>query len=133
MARIFDVPPEWEQEYARFVASCPPHVAAVARRFDPWSLYRMKSTKQRVTVYSFGEKPDGSVTLTVAVTGRFNVVDFDRRVFGIEPDDLESCELPAPDEQVGTLLTDERDIKAYVDAIRPYVLAALAARAARGE
>jgi hypothetical protein len=52
----------------------------------------MKSTGQRVTLISFGEQEDGSVTLTVAITPRFNEgMIIAHEVFGIDPDDLEDC------------------------------------------
>jgi hypothetical protein len=125
MARFTEPTAEQEAGWKEWVASRPEPVRKVAERFEPWSLYRMKSTGQRVTLYSFGEANDGSaVTLTVNVTGQFNAVAFDRQVFGIDPDDLEPCDLPAPTEPTGTALTDEADIKAYVDATRPAVLAA---------
>lgn len=107
MARFYEPTAEQETEYREWIKSRPAHVRAVAERFEPWSLYRMKSTGHRVTVYSFGEGDDGSVTLTVAVTGEFNAVVFERQVFGIDPDDLVPCELPSTDEPIGAALTQE--------------------------
>lgn len=118
MARYVDPTPEQEAGYREWLAERPAHVRAVAERFDPWSLYRLKSSGHRVTVYSFGEEAGGKVTLTVNVTGEFNVVSFARRVFGIDPDDLEPCELPAPDEPVGAVLVQEEDIEAYIETRR---------------
>ena len=57
----------------------------------------MKSTGHRVTMYSYSENG----TVTVNVTGDYNVVVFERQVFGISPDDLEECDLPAPGEFLG--------------------------------
>lgn len=122
MARFYTPTQEQVDGWNAWVAQRPPHVRAVAERFDPWSLYRMKDGR-RVTVVSFGERPDGHVTLTVNISGEFNIVTFERSVFGIEPDDLEPCDLPPEGERVGALLTDEADIRAYVDAVRPHVLA----------
>ncbi len=117
MARIIDPTEEQEQGYREWVAARPPAVRAVAERFDPWSLYLLKTSNHRVTIMSFGEGIDGSVTLTVRVSGDYNAVMFERDVFGINPDDLTPCELPAPDEHTGALLTQE---EAYenIDAIR---------------
>lgn len=125
---------EQERGLADWVAERPPAVRAVAERFNPWTLYRMKSTGQRVTVVSFGE-PDhgGAVTLKVLVSGEFNVVIFDREVFGIKPEDLEECDLPQPGELLGTALTNEEAIDRFVDAARPFVLRDRAERIARGE
>ena len=38
-------------------------------------------------------------------------------MFGIDPDDLEECELPGPDEPVGAALTSEQ-VEANIDEIR---------------
>lgn len=62
----------------------------------------LKPTGQRVTIYSYSE--DG--TVTVNVTGEYNLTMFDTQVFGINPDDLEPCELP--DGPTGTLMTPEQ-------------------------
>ena len=97
MARFTEPTPEQEAGWKEWVAERPPVVRAVAERFEPWSLYRLKTTGQRVTIHSFSE--DG--TMTVLVTGDFNLLTFSRSVFGINPDDLEPCDLPAPDEFLG--------------------------------
>jgi hypothetical protein len=126
MTRLQEPSPEEEKAYKRWLRSRPKGVRKVAARIDPWTLYRLKTTGQRVTIYSFSEQKDGAVTLTVSVTGQFNPVVFDKNVFGISPDDLEPCEPPAPNELVGTLFTDDNEVEAYIDLIRPSVLAARA-------
>ena len=100
---------EQERSFAAWVAERPEVVRALIGRmkFDPWTLYRLKSTGHRVGVTSFGEVCDPKpgkppVTLTLCVSGRFNLVAFERNVFGIDPDDLEECDLPAADEPVGS-------------------------------
>lgn len=100
-----EVTPEMEAGWAAWVAERPPAIRKVAERFTPWKLYRMKSTKQRVTVYSISDTPTDPpvVTLTVNVTGEFNFVTHERQVFGIDPDDLEECDLPEPGERLGCL------------------------------
>lgn len=108
MARIMEPTPEQEQGYREWVASRPDMVRAVAERFEPWSLYRMKPHGQRVTVVSFGEEEDGRVTLTVSVSGDFNLTMFDRQVFGVDPDDLEPCELPGEDVPVGAMMSPDQ-------------------------
>lgn len=101
------------KEWRAWVRSLPPKPRAVAERFEPWRLYRLKDTGDRVTFYSVAD--DG--TLTVVVSGAFNVVVFDRRVFGIDPDNLEECDLPGPNELVGTLLTPDQ-VNDNLDAVR---------------
>lgn len=113
MARIGDPTKRQEKGWAKWVDSRPPAVRTIAERFNPWTLYRMKSTGQRVTVASFYE--DG--TISVNITGQFNQIAFDRNVFGIDPDDLMECDLPAADETVGTMLSGQ-EVEENVDAIR---------------
>ncbi len=85
-----------------WVAERPDNVKALATRFDPWTLYRLISSGHRVIVQGFDEGVDGTVSLRVMVSGEFNFVTFERSVFGISPDDLEECDLPGPDEPLGT-------------------------------
>ncbi len=114
MARIYEPTPEQEAMWNEWVAERPPAVREVAQRFEPWSLYRLKSSGHRVTIYSFTDEP---VTMTVDVTGDFNAVTFERRVFGINPDDLEPCELPSPDEPLGALMS-QGEVNENRDALR---------------
>ncbi len=93
---------EWVQGWEAWLADRPDNVREVACRFDPWTLYRLKTSGHRVIVQAFDEGVDGVVTLRVAVSGEFNFVTFERSVFGIRPDDLEECDLPASDEPLGT-------------------------------
>lgn len=102
-----------------WVAERPDAVRTVAERVKPWALYRMRSTGQRVTLCSLGEHDDGSVTVTVDVSGEFNLIVFGRRVFGISPDDLEECDIPATTEPLGAVLTNDTEVKAYLNAMRP--------------
>lgn len=92
-----------ERQFAAWVAERPDVIRALisARRFDPWTLYRLKTTGQRVYIISFSEPEEsgGKVTLRVVVSGKFNLVAFERGVFGIDPDDLEECDLPDPTPQ----------------------------------
>lgn len=102
MARFREPTQEEQDDWAKWVAERPEPIRKVAERFNPWSLYRPKTGGHRVTLYSLYEVEDGTVQMTVLVTGQYNVVAFERNVFGINPDDLEECELPPPDEPVGS-------------------------------
>jgi hypothetical protein len=113
MARIENPSKKQKAQWRKWVAERPRKVRKVAERFDPWSLYRMKSTGQRVTIRGFYE--DG--TLSVTVSGRFNLTLFERYVFGIDPADLEPCDLPGPTEAVGAMLTDG-EVEYNIDALR---------------
>lgn len=98
----------------------PAIIQALAARIPPDRLYCIKSTGQRVTLHSYSE----GGTVTVNVTGQYNLCAFDTQVFGLNPDNLEECDLPGPDEELGSMLIEESAIKAYVDEMRPAILAA---------
>lgn len=96
----------------------PAKVRLVAEKFPPWKLFRIASTGQRVTVYSVNEAKDSDdVTLTVSVLAKYNLVQFERNVFGISPDDLVECELPADSEQLGAALTQDQ-VQDNIDDLR---------------
>jgi hypothetical protein len=117
MARYMEPTPELEQLWQQFVESRPPNVRAVASRFDPWSLYRLRASGHRVPIYAFDEEQDGRVTMRVNVLAQFNCILFERRVFGIAPDDLTPCELPTAEELTGALL-DTAQAAVLIEAIR---------------
>lgn len=84
----------------------------LARRFPPYCLYRMKSTRHRVTIKGYSDNR----TLIVGVSGTYNAVMFNRIVHGVTPIDLEECDLPSPSEHLGATLTTEAEIAAYLKA-----------------
>ena len=116
--RIFEWDEEREKEWDEWVTARPPVIQDLCKRFPPYNLYRLKNTDHKVTLASYAE--DG--TLMVNITGEYNAVMFDRQVFGIEPNDLEECALPKPDEVLGTVLTEKDEIEAHINKIRPQVL-----------
>lgn len=79
------------------------------------SLYRLKTTGQRVILYSLSENG----TVTVSVLEKYNPERMppfggflDRNVFGINPADLEPCDLPdgaVPDNGADVEGGDEED------------------------
>lgn len=109
MARFMEPTATEEKGWKEWLASRPDNVRAVAERFEPWSLYKLKTTGHRCTIYSLGEADDGSITLTVSITGEFNQTFANRNVFGINPDDLEPCDLPGESEELGSLLGEVND------------------------
>ena len=115
MARFREPTPEERDAWDAWVAERPEPIRKVAERFDPWSLYRLKTSGHRVTLYSLYEVEGGAIQLTVSVTGQYNVVAFERNVFGINPDDLEECELPLPGEPVGNVDIPIERIKELMD------------------
>lgn len=88
-------------EWSEWVESRPEIVKEVARKLHPWKLYKFGD--HRVTLYSISE--DG--TVTVNVTGEFNSVVFERRVFGVNPTELVECDFPGENEITGSLLSFE--------------------------
>jgi hypothetical protein len=125
MANVREVTEEMLREWGEWVASRPEKVReAIERwRLKPWVLYRIPSG-HRVTIYSLSEPEDASlpVTATVLVTGEFNFVAFERRVFGVDPATLEECDLPSPGEALGSAdlsLEEARWFSAELAARRP--------------
>ena len=111
MANIYEPSKKQIKEWDKWVESRPKVVRDVARRFKPWELYRMKPSGKRVTLCSFAE--DG--TVTVCINSEFNLIVFERQVFGVNPDDLEPCDPPGPDEPVGYIMSPE-EVEANIDA-----------------
>lgn len=100
MANIQDPNPEGLEEW---LEGRPEHIKDMARAYPPWKLYRMKDTGQRVPIYAYHENG----TVTVMVLAEYNWCSFERRVFGIDLDNLEECDLPQQGEQLGTYMTEE--------------------------
>jgi hypothetical protein len=86
----FDPTPESRAAWAEWLADRPEAVRLVAERFEPWALYWLKLSNKWVSVRSFEVQEDGSVTMTVNISAEFNTGAFERSVFGIKPEDLES-------------------------------------------
>lgn len=103
MANWYEPTEEHLAKFNEWLDSRPEHLREIIARFPPWALFRMRDTGHRVTIYCVSEHGDGSVSLVVDVTGRFNFVAIERRVFGIDPDNLEPCELPEAGEPLGSL------------------------------
>jgi hypothetical protein len=119
MANITDPTPEQKSGWDAWVSERPCSVREVIQKYAlaPWKLYRLKSSGHRVTLYSVDEPEDGSFpTLKVDVSGRYNMLSFERRVFGIKPDDLEECELPSGAEPLGAVLTHD-EVGAAVEGV----------------
>ena len=110
MADIRPITEADETAWTKWRAGRPKVIRDLAKRFRPWKLYRMTSTGHRVIPYSFSE--DG--TMTVVVSARYNLIRFERRVFGINPDDLVECDLPPEGELVGETLTPAQQL-AYIN------------------
>ena len=112
MAILFDLN-ERDPMWSEWVAERPPRIRKLIEQYPPNRLYRM-GDGHRVTIESYRE--DG--TVSVAVTGEFNLVTFERHVFGVDPANLVECDLPGPDELLGALLRDRDQVDAYIASIR---------------
>ena len=78
--------------WREFVASRPPSVREMCKKWPYYRLYRM-ATGQRVTIHSYSEDR----TVTVNVTRQWNpdtMLLMERRVFGVDPASLTECDLP---------------------------------------
>ena len=117
MTQLFDMDEATQREWDVWVSERPPEVQALARRFYPNILYRIKSTGQRVSIQGYNENG----TLRVNVSSEHNLVFFERDVFGVSPDDLEEADLPGPDERVGALFENPDDISEAIDVLRPVI------------
>lgn len=134
MADVVTMDADARREWDDWLAGRPPSVRDVAARWPPWRLYRLAGTGQRVTIHSYGERADrsGVVTLTVAVTGEYNRIDFGRMVFGIDPADLTECDLPQSGELVGETVAAS-DLPKHLGEVRLRVRPDLWERSADGE
>ena len=89
MSKIKDID---EEAFQAWLTDQPEIVQELAKRFRPDRLYLLKISDHRVTVASYCE--DG--TLEVDVTNEYNpYVLFERRVFGVKPENLVECD-PLP-------------------------------------
>lgn len=119
MSNTFEPTNAQRAAWATWVQERPECIRVVAERFQPWKLYRMKSTGHRVVVLSFAEPSDSAgVTLRVAVSGEYNLVAFERQVFGIDPDDLEECDLPGPGDVIGSAGMSIEEARGLHETIR---------------
>lgn len=107
MANIAEINME---EYEKWLAILPINEREVISKYPPWKLYRLKSTDQRVIIISVGTTDEGEVKFRVSITGQYNTILFDREVFGIDPKDLEECDLP--------VFTKDEDINEIIKIIK---------------
>ena len=99
MANLWEWTEEKKTEWDKWLKDRPEVIKNLAERFPPNKLYRLHDSGHRVMIYSYGEDE----TLTVVVSGKYNLVAFERRVFGIKPYNLSECDFPSPDEPVGSM------------------------------
>jgi hypothetical protein len=91
MAEIIEWTDDQWREWAEWVAECPEVIQEMCRRLPPNRLYRLGHDGHWCTVISYCE--DGTVSVGVELCYN-EAVFLDREVFGIDPEELEECELP---------------------------------------
>ena len=97
MVKIAEMDDVEQLAWKLWVEERPEPVRSNCLKYPPDLLYRIKSTGHRVYIVSYSE--DG--TVTVSVGAEYNLVAFERHVFGVDPNELEECDLPGPDDRVG--------------------------------
>lgn len=107
MAKIAELTNQasWDE----WVSTRPPVVLDLCKRYPPDRLYLMKSTGHRVTILAYNENG----TVRVDISGQWNCLIFEREVFGIDPNDLEECEIPNETEITGVAITEEENVKVF--------------------
>jgi len=116
MAKHTDWDDSMLPDFHAWRATRPPSIQAIIDALPPWNLYLLKTSAKRVTIYAYDEHEDGTVSLQVNVSGQYNLVMAERRVFGVKPENLEECELPPEDETVGSLDISLEVVKELYDA-----------------
>ena len=114
MAEYHKFNEEQQKEWNDWVATRPQVIKDLIKKVSPTTLYRLKSTGQRVFVISYAENG----TVSVAYSGKYNLVDFEQQIFGILPEELEECELPLPDEKVGVICDTPEKVEAEIARVR---------------
>lgn len=120
MATIKEPTKRDARDWERFVAGLPEHMRESVKAKPPWRLYRHLGTGQRVLISAYAE--DGTVRMIVSA--QFNLVVFEREVFGVPLHELEECDLPGADEEVGAILTTQEQINGWIAENRERILAA---------
>ena len=119
MARVIKPTIEQERGWHEWVITRPPPVRAVARRFDPWTLYSLKGTDCSVTLLSFYyDETAERVKLKVAVDGETVEAAQEGVLCGVDPDDLSEAEPVGMSEDDAPFLIDEDEINAEMEIFR---------------
>lgn len=69
----------------------PRNVRAIAKKLDFFSLYWLQPVQSHVIIYSVED--DGSIT--VSATREYNHLVYDVLIFGVDLEDLHTCEIPS--------------------------------------
>lgn len=100
-------------EFDEWLKDRPEIIQEMGKSHPPHKLYLLKTSNHKVFIISYSENR----TVTVVVSGKYNLTDFERRVFGIKPEDLEECDLPKEGEPLGVMLNQEQ-AREYIQSIK---------------
>jgi len=95
MAKWIEWTTEQEAAWAEWLSARPQAIQDIVAKYNlrPDNLYQLKETGQIGYIHSLNERG----TLTMDFTDTFNQHNLymsNRRVFGLNPEDLEECDLP---------------------------------------
>lgn len=92
MANIVEPTEELQSMFEEWIAGedMTDEIKAIARKYPPWNLYRLKTTDQKVRTISFSDNG----TVRVLVSNKYNFDPTNTEVYGIDPNDLEECDIP---------------------------------------
>lgn len=112
MALLGDDDPTERADWKAWVAERAhlPLLVEATKRMPPGRLYRDTETNLRGFPIAYSE--DG--TVRVAFTGEYNLITFERQVFGIDPGRFVECDLPLDDEPLGVVLTTHEEIEGFI-------------------
>jgi len=103
-----------ERIFNQWVKCRPLSVQKLIKKRPPNLLYRMRCSRHRVEIVEYCEDD----TVIVSITGKYNCIAYDRNLDGIKAADLVECDLPGPNEELGTLLDDKDDIASLMEIIK---------------
>lgn len=115
MANIYEPDETIMRGYNNLLEELSVNEREIMEKYPPWKLYRLKSSGHMVEIIAIGTYEDG-VKFRVDISGKYNCVMFERQVFGIDPNDLEECDLP--DGPTGVLFTEDEDIAKVIDSMK---------------
>jgi hypothetical protein len=86
-----EMPEGAKEKFEAGLKMAPAAIKKVAKKYLPWFLYRYEKANQYVLISEYSNNG----TVLVSVLEKYNPeIGVERDVFGVNPSDLEACELP---------------------------------------
>ena len=101
------------KSFEEWLKTGPLIIQEMAKKYPPNKFYKIRGKGHICTLYSYSENN----TVTVDITGDFNKLTIERRVFDINIDDLVETEFDET-QPTGVLFTKEDDIENYIKIMR---------------